>query len=83
MTWSVYILKCRDKSLYTGIARDVKKRLAEHKSGRGSKYVRSRKASKIVLIEAYRTKGMALKREAEIKGYSRHKKLELLKSSSS
>jgi putative endonuclease len=77
--WCVYILKCGDGSLYTGITNDLKKRFEAHKSGKGSKFVRSRKAKKIVHIESYKTKSKALKREAAIKGYSRHKKLELLK----
>jgi putative endonuclease len=77
--WHVYILKCGDGSLYTGITNDIKKRFEAHKSGKGSKFVRSRKAKKIVHTESFRTKGKALKREAAIKGLSRQEKIELLK----
>jgi putative endonuclease len=77
--WFVYFLKCRDGSLYTGITNDLDKRFNEHMSGRGSKYVRSRKAKKIVYIENFPTKSGALKREAELKHLSRQRKLELIK----
>ena len=76
--WFVYILKCGDGSLYTGITKDLRKRFEAHKSGKGSKYVRSRKAGKIVHRESFKTKSKALKREVEIKGLSRLRKLILI-----
>ena len=77
--WFVYILKCKDKSLYTGITNDIRKRLADHRAGRGSKYVRSRLPVRIVHSEKYLSKSKALKREAEIKRLTRQQKLKLIK----
>lgn len=79
MTWYVYIAECRDGSLYTGIALDPASRLKQHASGRGSKYVRSRKSAKLVYVEPRRGKSSAMRREYEIKSWPRHKKLELIK----
>ena len=76
--WRVYLLQCSDGSLYAGIARDVRKRLATHRSGRGSRYVRSRLPVRLVYQESCRTRSRALKREAEIKGWTRRRKLALL-----
>ena len=77
-TWFVYILRCRDRSLYAGIARDVLKRLAEHRRGRGSKYVRSRLPARLVYSESCRSRSRALKREREIKCWTRPRKLALI-----
>lgn len=75
----VYILKCSDGSLYTGITNDVKRRLAEHKSGKGGHYTSSRKVLKIIYTEEHPDKSSALKREAEIKSWTRKNKLNLIK----
>jgi putative endonuclease len=77
--WYVYVLRCGDRSLYTGIARDVGKRLATHRAGRGSKYVRSRGAATLVLKERHPSRSAALKREYAIKHLRRSQKLALLK----
>jgi len=77
MTYFVYILLCKDKSLYTGITNDVAKRFSAHKEGKGARYTRSHPPMKIVHREKYRTKGRALKREAEIKRLSRPQKIKL------
>ena len=77
--WYVYILECEDKSLYVGATNDLERRLIEHKKGKGSKFVRSRKAAKIIYTEEFNNKYKAFKREREIKGHSRQKKLELIK----
>ena len=79
LKWQVYILKCKDKSLYTGITNDIQKRLIDHRSGRGSKYVRSRLPIRIVHKENCKTKSKALKREARIKCMTRQEKLKLIK----
>lgn len=76
----VYILRCGDDSLYTGITTDVARRFAEHKSGKGSRYAAARKAKKIVYVELHSDRSSALKREAEIKKWPRAKKLVLTKS---
>lgn len=76
--WFVYILKCKDKSLYTGITNNIKRRLIDHRAGRGSKYVRSRLPIRIIHKETFRTKSKALKREAQIKKMNRQGKLGLI-----
>ena len=73
----VYLLLCADKSIYTGITTDVKRRFAEHKNGRGGRYTRSHKPEKIIYTETLKTRSAALKREAEIKKWPREKKLKL------
>ncbi len=78
MPYFVYILLCKDRSLYTGITNDIAKRLAAHKKGTGARYTRSHPPLKIVHKEKYRTKGLALKREAEIKNLTRPQKLKLV-----
>ncbi len=75
--WYVYILKCGDGSLYTGATKDVKRRFYQHKQGRGGHYTASREVVKLVHQEIFRTRGQALKREAEIKRWPRSKKLKL------
>jgi putative endonuclease len=75
----VYILKCADKSLYTGITNDLQNRLRKHKEGMASKYTRAKRAVKFVYTEKQRSRSAALKREAEIKRWSRQKKLQLIK----
>lgn len=74
----VYILQCRDGTLYTGITTDLKRREAEHRSGKGGHYTSARRAVQIVYSERHRTRGTALKREAEIKRWPRAKKLTLI-----
>ena len=77
-TWHVYILRCGDRTLYTGITKDLAKRVAVHQSGKGSKYTRGRLPVKMVYHERRRTKGKALRREAEIKKWNKDRKEELV-----
>lgn len=74
----VYIILCDDKSLYTGITTDLKRRFAEHQSGKGGNYTRSRKVVKFVFSEEHPDRSSALKREAEIKGWKKEQKLKLI-----
>ena len=76
--WWVYMLECGDGSLYTGVAKDIDKRLAEHQKGTASKYTRSRVPLRLVYRESTRTRSAALKREARIKRLSRPGKLWLI-----
>lgn len=76
--WNVYILRCGDGSLYTGISTDVQRRLAEHRSGKGAKYTRSRGPLELVYQEECPDKSAALKRELEIKALPRAEKLKLI-----
>lgn len=65
--WYVYIVRCRDDSLYTGIARDVGQRIAQHNSGAGAAYTRARRPVTLVHLEPAADRGTALRREAAIK----------------
>ena len=77
----VYILKCGDGSLYTGITTNVEKRFREHASGKGGAYTRSRGAKRMLYAEKRRNRGAAQKREAEIKRLPRKDKLTLIAAS--
>ncbi|HHU07784.1 MAG TPA: GIY-YIG nuclease family protein [Clostridiaceae bacterium] len=77
----VYIIECKDGSFYTGWTTDVGRRLAEHNSGIGSKYTRSRYPVKLRFMEEFTSKEEALKREFAIKKLSREKKIELIENS--
>ena len=76
-----YILKCGDKSLYCGYAKNLKQREMDHNSGKGSKYVLSRDGGKIIYFEKFKTLSEVLRREAEVKSWTRLKKLQLIKPS--
>lgn len=76
--WCVYILRCRDGSLYTGITDDFEKRLRAHRAGKGAKYTRGRAPLEPVYCEACADRSAALKREYAIKQLTRKKKLELI-----
>ena len=77
--WYLYILRCGDGSLYTGITTDVEKRLEAHRSGKGAKYTRGRGPLELVYREESGDHSEALKRELEIKALSREEKLKLIK----
>ena len=72
--WIVYILRCQDGSLYTGITTDLSARLAKHNAGTGAKYTRGRGPVELVWSKKMKTGTEARKREAEIKGWSKAKK---------
>ena len=75
----VYLLKCKDNTIYTGITNDLERRFSQHKNGKGGSYTLSHDADKILHIETFKTRGEALKREIEIKGWRRERKLALIK----
>lgn len=77
--WFVYILRCGDESLYTGIAKDVKRRCQQHNDGTASRYTRSRLPTKLVHQEVHVSRSSALKREAAIKAMTRQEKLALIR----
>jgi predicted GIY-YIG superfamily endonuclease len=74
MQWIIYILKCKDQSLYTGITNDLDKRVAKHISGNGSKYLRGRLPVKLVYEEIALNRSDATKRELEIKKLNKEEK---------
>jgi putative endonuclease len=77
--WVVYILKCSDDTLYTGITNDIENRLKKHNEGKGAKYTRGR--TPVVLIASFvvESKSLALKEEYRIKKLSKEEKLNLIK----
>ena len=79
MQWIIYILECRDQSLYTGITNDLNKRITTHVSGNGSKYLRGRLPVKLVYQEISLNRSNATKRELEIKKLNKKEKQFLIK----
>ena len=80
MQWIIYILKCNDQSLYTGITNDIDKRIEKHISGNGSKYLRGRLPIKLVYQEIALNRSNATKRELKIKKLNKKAKQFLIKS---
>lgn len=78
MSYWVYLLRCGDDSLYTGITDDVERRVAAHNAGRGAKYTRSHLPVAVVYREEQADRSAALRREAAIKKLSRREKLALI-----
>ncbi len=76
--WYLYILRCRDDSLYTGITTDVQVRLEAHRAGKGAKYTRGRAPLELVYSETCGDHSAALKREAQIKSLPRAGKMKLI-----
>lgn len=75
----VYILASQTRVLYTGMTNDLSRRLAEHRSGRGSSFVRRYRATRLVYVEEHRTAGDAIRREKQIKAWRREKRVRLIK----
>ena len=76
--FSVYIVRCADGTLYTGYAKDAAERVRVHNDGKGAKYTRSRLPVTLAHVEHYDSLGAALKRERELKTWSRAKKTALI-----
>jgi len=72
--WSIYMVRCRDGSLYTGIATDIERRFAEHQAGTGAKYLRGRAPLKLVFKKRIGSRSLALKIERMIKRLPKDKK---------
>jgi len=80
MSYFIYILECNDKTLYTGITKDLQRRVYEHNfSDKGAKYTKVRRPVKLLYSEKSANRSEASKREYIIKKFSREKKLELIK----
>jgi putative endonuclease len=78
-TWYVYIVQCRDNTLYTGISTNPETRVAEHNSGQNAaKYTRARRPVSLLYTEPAASRSAALKREIAIKRLSRQAKLALI-----
>ena len=76
--WQLYLLRCGDGTLYTGIALDAQKRLLAHQRGKGAKYTRGRGPLKLVYTETCANHSDALKRELEVKAMTREQKEALI-----
>ncbi|MBF0493715.1 MAG: GIY-YIG nuclease family protein [Candidatus Omnitrophica bacterium] len=78
--WYLYIVKCKDGTLYTGITTDISERIDRHNRKKASKYTRVRTPVKLIYEETHRTRSAALKRELFIKSLTRSDKLKLVAS---
>lgn len=78
VNYYIYIVECKDGSLYTGYARDVEARVEKHNQGLGAKYTRNRRPVKLKYQEVFDSKSDAMKREIQIKKLSRREKLNLI-----
>jgi len=76
--WFCYIVQCGDGSLYIGIAKDVEERVKRHNWGVGPRYTADRRPVKLIWSEPFEDSEAARRREKEIKGWSREKKLKLV-----
>ena len=76
--WYIYILKCKDNSLYTGITTNIGRRLNEHNAGKGAKSLKNKLPVKLVYKEEYNSQNEARKREIAIKSWKRKYKLKLI-----
>jgi predicted GIY-YIG superfamily endonuclease len=76
--WLIYILRCREGSLYTGITNDLAKRLQAHQEGKASRYTRSRLPVKLVYLESAANRSAAMRRERMIKRMNRRQKIFLI-----
>ena len=74
MSWYVYMLRCGDGSLYTGVTDNVERRLTAHRAGKGAKYTRGRGPLELVYMEEVPDKSAALKREIAVKKLTRGEK---------
>lgn len=77
--WYLYILRCKDNTLYTGITTDVEKRLEAHRTGKGAKYTRGRSPLELVYRESCGSHSDALKREHQVKMLTREEKQNLIR----
>lgn len=77
--WFVYVLRCADGTLYTGVTTDVRRRCKQHNDGTASRYTSSRRPARAVCREAWPDRSAALKREAAIKALSRPQKEALIR----
>jgi putative endonuclease len=76
--WYVYILKCKDGKLYTGITTDLDRRVSEHNAGKGGQFTRGRTPVKMVYSEKAKDRSFASKREIEIKRLTRSEKMNVI-----
>jgi putative endonuclease len=78
--WRLYIVRCADGTLYTGVTKDIEARMVAHNAGKGARYTRGRRPVALVYQEQIGTHGDALRREMAVKRLSRHEKQRLIDS---
>ena len=76
--WYVYILKCQNGDLYTGLTNNLERRISEHQQGKGGKFTKDVRVEKLLHKENFATLEEARSREVQIKGWTRKKKLALI-----
>jgi putative endonuclease len=76
--WFVYILQCNDGRLYIGMTNDIERRLKEHASGKGGHFTKSFGVSRFLYKEEYDSRIDAMKRESQLKGWTKRKKIALI-----
>ena len=74
----IYIVRCKDGTLYTGYTNNVQARIEKHNAGKGAKYTKTRRPVVLLYQEGYETKSEAMKREYENKTFTRTQKLQLI-----
>jgi len=77
--WYVYIIECSDSRLYTGVTNNVERRLVRHKSGQGGHFTHRSGVQRLLYHEKFSVRADALKREAQLKDWTRRKKLALIR----
>jgi len=77
--WYLYILECKDGSYYTGITKDIPRRIEKHNAGKGARYTRSHRPVKLIYFEEYEIESEVRKRELEVKSWRREKKERLIR----
>ncbi len=78
----VYLILCEDGSFYTGYSKNVKSRMRSHMNGKGARYTRIHKPSRLVYVEKFKSRVDAMRRERRIKTLNHHQKLQLANSQS-
>lgn len=78
LNWLVYMIRCTDQSLYTGITTDIERRFKQHCSGKGAKYFYGREPESVAYVESTHSRSSASKREAEIKKLTKLQKEKLI-----
>jgi putative endonuclease len=73
--WTLYLLECKDGSLYAGITNDLEKRLATHNAGQGAKYTRGRRPVRLIVSQPVESHSVALQMEAQLKKLPKSKKV--------
>ncbi|MCW3995253.1 MAG: GIY-YIG nuclease family protein [Candidatus Bathyarchaeota archaeon] len=83
MAFYVYILQCIDGTFYTGYTKNIEERIKQHQNGNGARYTKAHKPQKIAYVELHESRSKAMKREREIKKFTRQQKIDLINTQNS